>query len=161
MKHFSRLIMIFLSVIMLSYYAAGQQEEKQDEKKKFLTTWKAVGKLASQKRSFKTEKAVTVAGVRGAEAEDEALKHLYWRGSGTYPSRLELLNAIKILEASIEEDPEAETVPESRYFIAQCYLQLGNVEKAKENFNEIINSFPESEFIEDARNEIKKLNQNK
>ena len=68
---------------------------------------------------------------------------------------------IKILEESIKEDPEAETVPESRYFIAQCYLELGNTVKAKENYNEIIKKFPKSEFYEKAKKELESLNKKK
>ena len=36
------------------------------------------------------EQVVTVAGVRGAEAEDEALHHLYYRKSMKGPNKMEL-----------------------------------------------------------------------
>jgi len=160
MKKIIKLLVFLISILVFSSGVLVQGQEKKDTKK-FKTTWKRVGKLASQKRSFKTEKAVTVAAVRGAEAEDEALKHLYWRGSTASPSRQELLNAISVLEESITEEPEAETVPESRFFIAQCYAELGNDEKAKENYNELIKKFPKSEFFESATKELEILKQKK
>jgi mannitol-specific phosphotransferase system IIBC component len=62
-----------------------QTQAKQEQKtakvsEEFLNTWKKVGDKTKEIRSFKTEKAITVAGVRGAEAEDEALKYLYFKG---------------------------------------------------------------------------------
>ena len=42
---------------------------------------------------FEVEYVTAVAGVRGAEAEDEALHHLYYRKSMKGPSKMELLEA--------------------------------------------------------------------
>ena len=55
------------------------------------------------------EQVVSVAGVRGAEAEDEALEHLYYRKSMKGLSTIELQKALgKLLKKkSITEDPIA------------------------------------------------------
>ena len=55
------------------------------------------------------EQVVSVAGVRGAEAEDEALEHLYYRKSMKGLSTMELQKALgKLLKKrSITEDPIA------------------------------------------------------
>ena len=159
MKTLIRVMIILCSVFLLSTGSFAQAKKKIN--KKFMTSWKKTSQLTAKKRSFKTEKAVTVAAVRGAEAEDAALKHLYWRGGSNYPSRQELLNAIKILEEAIREEPEDESVPESRFFIGQCYVELGNNVKAKENYNEIIKSFPKSDFAAQAKKELEALKQNK
>ena len=43
---------------------------------------------------YEVEKVTAVAGVRGAEAEDEALHHLYYRQSMKGPSKVELNKAL-------------------------------------------------------------------
>ena len=55
------------------------------------------------------EQVVSVAGVRGAEAEDEALEHLYYRKSMKGLSTMELQKALgKLLKKkSITKDPTA------------------------------------------------------
>ena len=113
--------------------------------------------LTKQKRSFKTEKATTVAGVRGSEAEDNLLKQLYYKGGTKYPSRLELKNAIDILEKDIRLDPYGEDVPENKFFIGQCYIQLGENDNAIEAYEDIISDFPDSEFAKMAKDGIAEL----
>ena len=48
------------------------------------------------------EQVVTVAGVRGAEAEDEALHHLYYRKSMKGPSKMELMVAYGKLKNKVD-----------------------------------------------------------
>ena len=51
---------------------------------------------------FEVEYITAVAGVRGAEAEDEALHHLYYRKSMKGPSRHELMEAYRKLRNKID-----------------------------------------------------------
>ena len=51
---------------------------------------------------FEVEYITAVAGVRGAEAEDEALHHLYYRKSMKGPSRHELMEAYGKLRNKID-----------------------------------------------------------
>ena len=98
-----RLLHIALVSCLIGLFAvpmSGQDKEDAAKKKKPKISgaaWKKIGNLTKKKRSFQVEKATTVAGVRGAEAEDEVLKHLYYRGGTAAPSRLELKNAIEML----------------------------------------------------------------
>ena len=144
----------------------GQQvEEKKPVKTfkvddKFLTTWKKVGHLTKEIRSFKTEKAVTVAGVRGSKATDEVLGLLYFKGGVPYPSQLELKNAITMLEAFVNESKVDSTVVETRFFIAQCYFQLGDNQKTIACYEDIVKNHPKSEYAVLANEEIAKIKKN-
>jgi hypothetical protein len=51
---------------------------------------------------FEVEYITAVAGVRGAEAEDEALHHLYYRKSMKGPSKMELMEAYGKLRNKID-----------------------------------------------------------
>ena len=52
---------------------------------------------------FEVEYITAVAGVRGAEAEDEALHHLYYRKSMKGPSRHELMEAYGKLRNKLDK----------------------------------------------------------
>ncbi|MFC1554629.1 tol-pal system YbgF family protein [candidate division KSB1 bacterium] len=166
MKKSTLSIAIILAVCLIMTAFAAAQDTKQTtttEVKKFkvsddfLNTWKKVGNMTKEIRSFKTEKSKTVAGVRGAEAEDEALKHLYYKGGIKYPSRLELKNAITILENFIIENPRDSTIVESHLFIAHCFQQLEEPDKAIAAYNKVIELKPDSDYAILAKEEIEKL----
>lgn len=165
MKKYMVVIISFLvmCVAMSTFVFAQDAKEKQDEKKKvkvsadFLNTWKKVGNMTKEIRSFKTEKSVTVAGVRGAEAEDEALKYLYYKGGIRYPSRLELMNAIGILEDFIKGNPDDPTVVQSYYFVGLIYMQMGEDEKGIAAFTNVTKNFPDSEYAALAQEDLDKI----
>ena len=152
-----------LCIIMPSFTLAQDTKEKQVEKKKlkvsgdFLNTWKKVGNKTKEIRSFKTEKSVTVAGVRGAEAEDEAMKFLYYKGGIRYPSRLELKNSLEILVEFIRENPGDEAMVEIQYFVGLIYVQLEEVDKGIAAFNAVVENFPDSEYAVLAKEDIDKI----
>ena len=56
------------------------------------TVWEEIEEI--NEIEGEVEQVVTVAGVRGAEAEDEALEHLYYRKSMKGLSQIELQNAL-------------------------------------------------------------------
>ena len=56
------------------------------------TMWEEITEVA-ETEYFEIENITATAGVRGAEAEDEALHHLYYRKSMKGPSRMELMEA--------------------------------------------------------------------
>ena len=56
------------------------------------TVWEEIDEIVEVEGEV--EQVVTVAGVRGAEAEDEALEHLYYRKSMKGLSQIELQNAL-------------------------------------------------------------------
>ena len=71
------------------------------------TVWEEIEEI--NEIEGEVEQITTVAGVRGAEAEDEALEHLYYRKSMKGLSTIELQKALgKLLKKrSITKDPTA------------------------------------------------------
>ena len=71
------------------------------------TVWEEIDEIVEVEGEV--EQVVSVAGVRGAEAEDEALEHLYYRKSMKGLSQIELKKAFgKLLKKrSIIKDPIA------------------------------------------------------
>jgi len=121
------------------------------------TAWKRVEQLTAKERAFEVERATTVAGVRGKEAEDEIVNRLYFKGGTRYPARLEVKRAIRLLNRRIESDPKSESVPELQYFMAQCFLQLGEEEKALTIYRDLVKQHGKSEWAKKAGEEIKRL----
>ena len=66
------------------------------------TMWEEITEVA-ETEYFETENITAVAGVRGAEAEDEALYHLYYRRSMKGPSRHELMEAYGKLRNKVDK----------------------------------------------------------
>ena len=71
------------------------------------TVWEEIDEIVEVEGEV--EQVVSVAGVRGAEAEDQALEHLYYRKSMKGLSTMELQKALgKLLKKkSITKDPTA------------------------------------------------------
>ena len=96
------------------------------------------------------EQVITVAGVRGAEAEDEALHHLYYRKSMKGPNKLEmqaalgkLLNTLAKLQ---EKDAGHVKIPEIQHYVIQIYLKLGETNNARATQEELVSMAPDSKW---------------
>ena len=121
------------------------------------TAWKRVEQLTAKERAFEVERATTVAGVRGKEAEDEIVNRLYYKGGTRYPARQEMERAIRLLSKRIDSDPKSESVPELRYFMAQCLVQLGEQEKALAEYRGLVKNHRKSEWAKKAQEELERL----
>ena len=135
---------------------ADAGKEKVKVSKSFLNSWKNIQKSTKQK-AYETQQTRTVAGVRGAEAEDAVLGQLYYKGGVRYPSRVDLKNAITQLRDIIKADPEAEGVPEQKLFIAQCHIQLGETEEAVGVYEDIIKNYAGTDYADQAKAGIESL----
>ena len=150
-------VVVGLATMNSPTYAA---EEKTDDTSKvkassaFMNRWKKIQNV-TKKQAYETQQTRTVAGVRGAEAEDAVLDQLYYKGGVRYPSRVDLKNAIAQLEASIKADPGADAVAEQKYFIAQCHVQLGEQEAAKKVYGDLVENHADSPFAKQAAGELK------
>ena len=122
----------------------------------FLNRWKRIQKV-TKKQAYETQQTRTVAGVRGAEAEDAVLDQLYYKGGVRYPSRVDLKNAITQLQESIKADTKADSVPEQKFFIAQCHAQLGELDEAKKVYEDLVANHEGSDFAGAATDELKKM----
>ena len=80
---------------------------------------------------FEVEYITATAGVRGAEAEDEALHHLYYRKSMKGPSRMELMEAYGKLrnkkELLLKENPDNSEIEKLNKFIDHLKFKLSEV----------------------------------
>jgi len=70
------------------------------------------------------EQVVSVAGVRGAEAEDEALEHLYYRKSMKRLSQLELQKALGKLMKKRDSVKDETTLKKIDSYITQIKYKL-------------------------------------
>lgn len=111
------------------------------------TVWKDINTVTTTK-SFEVEKVTTVAGVRGVEAEDEATKYLYYRGSRRVPDPTELRIAIQRLEAMVKEQPNPDRVAQLKYYIIQCYTQLGERDRVAQLSAELVQNYPATEWAQ-------------
>ena len=80
---------------------------------------------------FEVEYITAVAGVRGTEAEDEALHYLYYRKSMKGPSRMELMEAYGKLrnkkELLLKENPDNPEIEKLNKFIEHLEKKIKNV----------------------------------
>ena len=112
------------------------------------TVWNDIEGVADA--GYEVEKVTAVAGVRGAEAEDEALHHLYYRQSMKGPSKVELNKALgkllNTLTALQEKTPEHEKIPEVTHYVIQIYKKLEDKSKAREYEKKLLTIAPESKW---------------
>ena len=122
----------------------------------FLARWKKIQKV-TKKQAYETQQTRTVAGVRGAEAEDALLDQLYYKGGVRYPSRVDLKNAITQLQEAVAADPDGEAAPEQKYFIAQCDQQLGETAQAKSAYSDLVKNHAGTDWAKQAAAELEKM----
>ena len=83
-----RKYLILLPILSISFLIAQEEEEDINMDDLWDTTvWEEIEEI--NEVEGEVEQVVTVAGVRGAEAEDEALHHLYYRKSMKGPNKME------------------------------------------------------------------------
>lgn len=140
---------ILLSSVLLLFANAYSQDEDLDLDAMWdNTVWNEIENVADE--GYEVEKVTAVAGVRGAEAEDEALHHLYYRQSMKGPSKIELNKALgkllNTLSALKEKDPGHKKIPEVTHYVIQIYKKLNNKSKQIELQEELLSSAPESKW---------------
>jgi hypothetical protein len=112
------------------------------------TVWNEIEDVTT--KEYEVEKVTTVAGVRGAEAEDEALHHLYYRQSMKGPSEIELNKALGKLKNTLaalkEKNSGHEKIPEVTHYIIQIYKKLNEPEKADSMAKELLATAPDSKY---------------
>ena len=112
------------------------------------TVWNEIEEVTTE--AYEVEKVTAVAGVRGAEAEDEALHHLYYRQSMKGPSKVELNKALgkllNTLGALKDKNPDHEKIPEVTHYVIQIYKKMEENSKAKQYKKELLVLAPESKW---------------
>ena len=103
--------MRLLLLPILSAFLFSQDEELDLDAMWENTVWEEIQDVVSV--GYEVEKITAVAGVRGAEAEDEALNLLYYRKSMKGLSELQLRKALgKLLNKRSELVKQGKVVPE-------------------------------------------------
>ena len=117
------------------------------------TVWTQVDDMVKEE-SLKLQKTVTVAGVRGAEAEDSILDKLYYKGAKRYPSQDKLRKAIDKLTEAVTKNPKGPNAAKQKFFIAQCYDKIGQDLQANDYYNQVASEHPNSRFANKAREHL-------
>ena len=86
------------------------------------TTWEEIDEIVEVEGEV--EQVVSVAGVRGAEAEDEALEHLYYRKSMKRLSQSELQKALGKLIKKRDSVKDETTLKKINSYISQIKYKL-------------------------------------
>ena len=120
------------------------------------TVWTQVDDMVEEEE-FKAQEIVTVAGVRGAEAEDNILAKLYYKGGKRYPSQDKLSKAIETLKKALAKNPKSVAAPKQKFFVAQCYEKLGNAAEASNYYGQIVNDHPKSDFADKAQEKLSQI----
>ena len=120
------------------------------------TVWTQVDDMVKQE-SLELQKTVTVAGVRGAEAEDSILDKLYYKGAKRYPSQDKLHKAIETLTKAIAEGPKSANAPMQKYFVAQCYEKLGQNTEARDYYTRVSKDHPQSTWAAKAQKDLTRM----
>ena len=90
------------------------------------TVWEEIAEVTT--KEFEVEKVTDVAGVRGAEAEDEALLHLYYRRSMKGLSKLDLERALgKLIIKRDSLDEKHLDIPKLNRYITELRKRLKDV----------------------------------
>lgn len=120
------------------------------------TVWTQVDDMVKEEE-FKLQETVTVAGVRGAEAEDNILAKLYYKGGKRYPSQDKLTKAIKTLQEALAKNPKSAGAPKQKFFVAQCYEKLGQTAQARDYYNQVTKDHPQSPYATKAQNKLSQM----
>lgn len=144
---------IFLGLLIISSVHAQEPDSTAVDDDWLNTVWTQVDDMVKEE-DFKTQDIVTVAGVRGAEAEDNILAKLYYKGGKRAPDQKKLLKAIETLEKAIKDNPKGENVDKQKYFIAQCYEKLGRTDESKKYYQDIVDNHKNSSYNNKAKTKL-------
>lgn len=141
---------LFIISVLLSFGFTWAQDDDLDMDAMWdNTVWNEIEDIADEEIQ-EVDNITAVAGVRGAEAEDEALHHLYYRQSMKGPSEMALNKALgkllNTLSALQEKDPNHKKIPEVTHYVIQIYKKLENNSKAKEMESELLATAPDSKW---------------
>lgn len=134
----------------------AKPEAKAEDDDWLNTVWTQVDDMVKEEE-FKLQETVTVAGVRGAEAEDSVLDKLYYKGGKRYPSQDKLTKAIETLKKALAKDPKSEAAPKQKYFVAQCYEKLGQAAEAKTYYALVAKDHPKSPLATKAQERLTQM----
>jgi tetratricopeptide (TPR) repeat protein len=134
----------------------GNSDSEMGDEDWLNTVWTQVDDMVKEEE-YKLQETVTVAGVRGAEAEDNILAKLYYKGGKRYPSQDKLVKAVKTLQDALAKDPKSPNAPKQKFFVAQCYEKMGQQAQARDYYNRVADEHPKSPYAAKAENKISEM----
>ncbi len=118
-----------LSLIIIPTVLISQDEELDLDAMWENTVWEEIVNVSDE--SYEVEKVTAVAGVRGAEAEDEALEHLYYRRSMKGLSKLDIQKVLGRLiikrDKLLSLDEKHLDIPKLNQYIKELRKRLKDV----------------------------------
>ena len=124
MKH-----LILLSLIIIPTVLISQDQELDLDAMWENTVWEEIVNVTDE--SYEVEKVTAVAGGRGAEAEDEALEHLYYRRSMKGLSKLDIQKVLGRLiikrDKLLSLDEKHLDIPKLNQYIKELRKRLKDV----------------------------------
>ena len=119
--------------------------------------WTQVDDIVTKEKEYKLQATVTVAGVRGAEAENPVLDKLYYKGAKRYPSQDKLKKAVDVLRKLIAENPKSADAPKQKFYVAQCFEKLGKKKDAKDYYLQVTKNHSKTPWAEKAQKALMQL----
>ena len=120
---------ILLSLIIIPTVLISQDQELDLDAMWENTVWEEIVNVSDE--SYEVEKVTAVAGVRGAEAEDEALEHLYYRRSMKGLSKLDIQKVLGRLiikrDKLLSLDEKHLDIPKLNQYIKELRKRLKDV----------------------------------
>ena len=118
-----------LSLIIIPTVLISQDQELDLDAMWENTVWEEIVNVSDE--SYEVEKVTAVAGVRGAEAEDEALEHLYYRRSMRGLSKLDIQKVLGRLiikrDKLLSLDEKHLDIPKLNQYIKELRKRLKDV----------------------------------
>ena len=143
--------MFYYILPILFFSLVNAQDDEEDINMDDLwdtTVWEEIEEI--NEVEGEVEQVITVAGVRGAEAEDEALHHLYYRKSMKGPNKMELQSALgklmKTLSRLEKKNKAHAKIAEVWQYMIQLYRLIGEEKTARAKEQELITLAPESKW---------------
>ena len=131
--------------------------EKALDEKWMNAIWTQVDDIVTKEKEYKLQATVTVAGVRGAEAEDQVLDKLYYKGAKAYPTQKKLQDAVEVLRKVIAENPKSADAPEKKFYVAQCFEKLGKKKDAKDYYLQVTKNHSKTPWADKAQKALTQL----
>lgn len=118
-----------ISLIIIPTVLISQDQELDLDAMWENTVWEEIVNVSDE--SYEVEKVTAVAGVRGAEAEDEALEHLYYRRSMKGLSKLDIQKVLGRLiikrDKLLSMDEKHLDIPKLNQYIKELRKRLKDV----------------------------------
>lgn len=77
-----------------------------------------------------------------------------YNGEGEYAGNKDYEKAVKLLKKSLKFNSEN---TDAMYFMGRCYQQQSDTETAKEYYNQIVNDYPDSERVSEAKSRLREM----